>query len=155
MSGRRSPGLYLKLFEYLSLTALTLISLAFYLTRGRLYLYALLCFIFIAAFSLFTFEHTSQQDLLVTGTGLIFYAFGLLILQIMLKRSVSLQLLSRIAASDRRNLMFNPEIKGRFHDMGKFGLTTMDQTGSYCLSSFGWFIATLTNICYYVLRINR
>lgn len=142
--------MYLKPFEYLSLSSVALISVSFYISRGRLYLYALMSLAIIGAFCILGRTLAGNAYYFLTLTGLLLYFCGLLIVRIMLTRSVSLQLLARIAASDRSNLTLNPEIKGRFQDLLMFGLGTVDQDQVYHLTPFGWMVGILIGVLYMV-----
>jgi hypothetical protein len=145
----------LKSFEYLSLSAVGLISAVFYISRGRLYLYTFLSAVILGAFAISGHTLASTPEYFLTLVGVIFYFYGLLIVRIMLKRSVSLQLLARIAASDRRNLTLNPEIKGRFDDLVTYRLARTDQNQVCHLTPFGKMVSTLVRVLYIILRIQK
>ena len=82
--------------------------------------------------------------------GLAACAFGLLIVRLMLVRSVSLRLLSRLErpASDP----FLEDIGGRLEDMARFRLIQLSGD-VVCLTPFGRTIARLMAICYVAFRI--
>lgn len=152
---KESDCVYLKPFEYLSLSSVALITVSFYISHGRFYIYGLMSLAITASFCILGRTLAGNADYFLTLAGLLLYFFGLLIVRIMLTRSVSLQLLARIAAYDRRNLTLNPEIKGRFQDLLIFGLATVDQDQVYHLTPFGSMVGILIGLLYAVLRIHR
>jgi len=148
----------MKSFEWASLLSFVLISFVFYAVRKRIYLYNIFCGAIIGSFVLFARsamgEIGRQPDWLILSSGLVLYAFGLLIVRVMLRRSVSLHLLARLTGRENSERV-EDEIAHRLRDMLRYRLVAIDANQVYKLTNFGWVIAWMVTLTYTLLRIPR
>ncbi|MCI0412536.1 hypothetical protein L0222_07005 [bacterium] len=126
----------------------------FYLIRSRVILFHLFSAAILAGFVVWTgrtLTAGSIEEWTLTTVGLLFYWFGLTIVRIMLKRSVSLQMLANYAVNHQTETA-SKEIASRLKDARQFGLISVTNDG-YQLTAFGSFVAALVVVSYWILRI--
>jgi hypothetical protein len=148
----------MKSFDWWGLVSFLLISFAFYTIRKRIFLYIIFCVAIIGSFVLFTrgaFEQAGRPpEWFILIGGLALYAFGLLIVRIMLSRSVSLHLLARLTGGQNPENV-EDEIANRLRDMLHYRLVAVDGNQVYTLTNFGRVIAWIVTVTYTVLRIAK
>jgi hypothetical protein len=89
-------------------------------------------------------------DKIMLVLGLALYCFGLLIVRIMLRRSVSLHLLSRYAGGDAAPSVAT-DIARRLEDAEQYGLVARAD-GVYSLTLFGRCVASVVGLLHLVTR---
>jgi hypothetical protein len=146
--------------DWFGLISFALISLIFYLVRRRIEIYVVCCVIVVVLFALGTrreiVSDSRATEWWILVFGLALYAFGLLIVRIMLQRSVSLRLLARLADENRqRQESIREEIADRLRDMNKFRLIFSGKDDVYHLTPFGLFVASFVTFTYFILRIHK
>lgn len=146
--------------DWFGLISFVLIFCIFYIVRRRIEVYVICCAAVIALFVLFTRDEIGSANrapewwILTLGLGL--YAFGLLVVRIMLQRSVSLHLLERLnGKGEQEHESTREEIAERLRDMQQFRLISTSQGDVYRLTHFGLVVASVVTLLYFVLRIQR
>src|SRR5262249_49347044 len=132
--------------------------LVFYLfpLRKNIFLnpYNLCSFLIIVIFVGKTFQgyETFPTEWIVMTLGLILFWFGLFVVRIILRRSVSLSLLSRKGKSTG-NQSVSAEIATRLKDLRTYGMVNESSDEKFELKGFGKFMAGLVFLLYTILRI--
>lgn len=135
-----------------ALIAFLLICGVFYIVR-KIPFYVTGCALIIAVFlwrSYLVVQRAQLAEWLLAGLALILCSFGLLIVRVMLIRSVSLQLLARLAGGESAAGV-SQDIGGRLRDMEYFHLIRRGENNA--LTGFGWFCSTVVVIFYTIFRI--
>ena len=138
--------------DWYGLGAAALLGVVFYGAR-RVPIYGALCALVVGLFLYMTFDLVDWHqpgEWVILLAGLILCSFGLLIVRVMLIRSVSLQLLSRLAAGDPTGGVAE-DIGGRLRDMEYFRLIRRGDTNR--LTAFGQFCSAVVVIFYTLFRI--
>lgn len=134
------------------LGALALLGLIFTIVR-RIPLYVAACLLLVGAFLWMTIplvDWMRPGEWMVLTSGLLLCCFGLLIVRVMLIRSVSLQLLRRLAGGESGEGI-REDIGGRLKDMEFFRLIRRGEENR--LTAFGWFCSTVVVVFYALFRI--
>lgn len=135
-----------------TLVTFVLICAIFYFVR-KIPFYVTGCALIIAVFlwrSYHVVQRAQTAEWLLAGFALILCSFGLLIVRVMLIRSVSLQLLARLAGGESAAGV-SQDIGGRLKDMEYFQLIRRGEKNA--LTGFGWFCSTVVVIFYTIFRI--
>ena len=139
--------------EVFAIGSFALITILFAVVRSRMILFPILCVAILAVFSFGTWDRNewrSGGEFLLGSAGLTLYAFGLLIVRVMLTRSVSLKLLGSYAA--RASETVQEGIANRLKDLGRYRLVRTDGE-SFALSAFGRGVSGLVKLCYLLLKV--
>ena len=131
--------------------AFALICLIFVAIR-RIPFYVVFCAAVVCLFCWITRRFAAPQtgEWIVTTSGLLLFSFGLLIVRVMLLRSVSLQLLRRIA-TEANKAPVTEDIGSRLVDMEYFRLIRRGEQNK--LTGFGRFCSAVVVIFYSTFRI--
>jgi hypothetical protein len=146
--------------DWFGIISFVLILCIFYNVRRRIEVYVICCTAVIALFVLFTWDEIASAngapEWWILTFGLVLYAFGLLVIRIMLQRSVSLHLLEKLnGKGEQEHENMREEIAERLRDMQQFRLISTRQVDVYHLTHFGLFVASVVTFLYFVLRIQR
>jgi hypothetical protein len=141
------------MFDWAAIAAFAAIVLVFYAVR-RIPAYIAATTSIVVGFAAATAGPVAAAgglaDWAVMVLGLLSCTFGLLIVRVMLIRSVSLLLLSRLGGETGD--LFRADIRGRLDDMRRFNLIRPSRETN-TLTTFGRFIAGSVAMCYAVFRI--
>jgi hypothetical protein len=138
--------------DWYGLAALTALLLIFYYVRA-VPAYVALGVVVALGFGAATFgrvDWASPSEWIVMTVGLLAFAFGLLIVRVMLIRSVSLHLLRGMEGAAPES--FGEDIGARLDDMRSFGLI-QTTGGRTALTSFGWTVSGVVSVLYFTFRI--
>lgn len=144
----------MRLLDFIALGGFAAISALFYAIRSELSVFngACLAAIAVCAAAAWFGAVTDGSQWSVTVVGLALYWFGLLILRTMLRRSVSLNLLSSYAnAQTQRDI--GSDIRGRLADAERHGLMRRD-VSDYRLTRFGGAVAGIVALLYRLTRLS-
>jgi hypothetical protein len=149
----------MKEIELTGLLAILLIVLVFYLfpLRKNIFLnpYNLGSLLIVALFVFRTIQDYGQFQIewIVMTLGLALFWFGLFVVRIMLKRSVSLSLLSRKGQSIGSQSV-SAEIATRLKDLKTYGMVNRSSDETVELKGFGKILADVVFLLYSILRIH-
>lgn len=129
-------------FEILVLAAALIVICGFVVGRRRLVWFIAAIVIALAAIPIgvvFDPEGTDVASMLLAWVGIGCLAVGLGGVRIMAHRSVSLDMLERIASGAETELANSPVFEGRLQDLDHYGVAFEDQ-GRWSLTAFGRFL---------------
>lgn len=139
--------------DLLSIVCCLGISAAFYFVRSRIAFFNILCGFLIALFIILIFGFPlASVEKLILVVGLMLYWFGLLAIRIMLRRSVSLQILENCVAG--RPVSIRENLASRLEDMIRYKLVHRHE-GIFRLTLLGNFIALVVSFAYLAVRIQK
>ncbi len=135
-------------FDLLGLLSFTAICAAFYFIRSPLSAFVGVCAAIAVASGLLGAQllRASVAEGSVLALGLLLYSFGLLIVRVMLRRSVSLQMLASFI-DDPANGNVDDEIASRFRDAEGVGLVQRS-SATYHLTSLGNALTVVLGVLY-------
>ena len=144
----------MRLLDFIALGGFAGISACFYLIRSELGVFSGVCLAGIGMCGIAGWPSgsvdASQWSVTVLGLGL--YWFGLLILRTMLRRSVSLNLLSSYADGQMQRDV-GSDTRGRLRDAERHGLMRRDAS-EYRLTRFGNGVAAVVSLLYRATRLS-
>lgn len=132
----------------IGIASFVLMTGSFYFVRPSVFLAVALGILALSAMA--SWQVAAGAHTVIMLLGLALYGFGLLIVRIMLRRSVSLHLLSRYASGDAAASV-RTDIASRLQDAEHHGLVTRSDD-VYTLTRFGRCIVWLTGVLRVAIR---
>ena len=143
--------------DWIGLTSVLAVFVAFVLLAGRLVNYFICCgaiCVTATAGCVVLGDAPDWGQCIVLFTGLFLLSFGLSSVRVMVERSVSLNILANLDSRDKLKEHFRDNLYLRTHDITKYGLG-IRHNDKIELTSFGLFIAFLTGCCHAALRMQH
>lgn len=143
------------ILDWISLTVFTVLLGWFYLTGRRLRLYLIGCgaiTLFVALAGVRFDWNPGWEQWLIALMGIVLASSGLLTIRLMSMRSVSLDLLYRVAHEDEGSWKktYWEAVKKRLADIIRYRLGAR-VNGRLRLTGFGRFVANFIEVCYMVM----
>jgi hypothetical protein len=139
-------------FDMLGIAAFMLMTASFYFVRKQLSLFVAVGAAIVALCTVANWRVAAipGAEKIMLALGLVLYCFGLLIVGVMLRRSVSLHLLGRYAGGDS-SASAATDIARRLEDAEHYGLVARNGE-VYGLTLFGRCVASLVRALYLMTR---